>query len=420
MPFLCVDLPVETQDMLEHVVVGGGIVGLAVGAVLSRFGSTAVLERHKDLLHETSSRNSGVVHAGLYYPADSLKARLCIDGNENTWRLAEKFSLRSRRCGKYVGSVTVEEDAEVEKIAAKMRLLNRPFCMVSAKELAAVEPLVAMRTVLLSKSTGIVDVCALRDFFVSQIRNSQYDSFVMNHVHVHRIELHRDKCRVFAGDADSEPVEAANIVLSAGLSHNQLWQNIFRCDESNSGDDGGGNTSTEKVTIGHALPIPPPAHHALHFCRGSYVGYRKKIVQSLVYPCPLPNLKGLGFHTTIDLDGPVKFGPDAEYVSDSWDLAITEARGAAIVETAFDAVRKYIPSIDKSLMFPDFSGMRPKLSGEGETARDFVIERCESRLIALVGIESPGLTAATAIADQVAGLAYGPDALLKSPSPWAR
>jgi L-2-hydroxyglutarate oxidase LhgO len=119
------------------------------------------------------------------------------------------------------------------------------------------------------------------------------------------------------------------------------------------------------------------------------------------------------------MDGNVKFGPDAEYVSNPTELAIDERRGSEIVDSMYEAIRRFIPSIDKSLMFPDFSGMRPKLSTAEEPARDFVIERCGPRLVALVGIESPGLTASTAIADAVTRLLYGGDALRTSPSPWA-
>ena len=375
--------------MFEHVVVGGGIVGLAVGCALSRLGSTAVLERHADLISETSSRNSGVVHAGIYYAPNSLKTQLCIEGNENMWRMVDRFEIKARKCGKFIGSTSQDEDAQLAKIAENMRQLQRPFSMVSQKELFAIEPLVKMRTVLRSSSTGIVDVCSLRDFFVTQIQNSS--SLVQSNCNVETIELHPGKCRIV--DHIGGEIEASHVILCSGLNHEAVWSSLRRVNPSV-------NASPQ--------PLPPLAHHKLHFCRGSYVGYRKRIVNSLVYPCPLANNKGMGVHSTIDLDGNVKFGPDAEYVTHATDLSISKEREALIVNAAYEAVRRYIPSIEKNLMFADFSGMRPKLSGEGEPARDFVIERCEDRLVALAGIESPGLTAATAIGDMVARLIYGP------------
>lgn len=435
------------MQSLDYIVVGGGIVGLAIAATLRPFGSVAVLERHPRLIHETSSRNSGVVHAGVYYPADSLKTRLCMAGNANLWRWQQQCptKVRAKRTGKWIG--TCEEGATAEESALQALIDNMQsrgvaYELVSRATQRQEEPLVRMGVVVKSTNTGIVDVASLRDAFEEIIEASpsaakgescpeDAQGFLCPSAEVTRIDLmsraQPPTLTVTVRQRNStleEPYELSArkaVICAVGLHANDLWARLF---------------------IDRTHPVTQPSTHRLHFCKGRYTRYTgvSPPVSRLVYPCPLPQLVGLGVHSTVDLSGAVRFGPDALYTDSPEDYTLS-APGAladgvgeldAFVESQYQAVRRYIPSIEKCKMVPDFVGIRPKLAGPGEAFRDFCFEEVADveiegtgdvsavrpimkaltgspagpstrpRLIMATGIESPGLTSCTAIGEYVA------------------
>lgn len=386
--------------LFEFGVVGGGIVGLACAARLSQFGSVVLFEQHSRVLQETSSRNSGVVHAGIYYPRRSLKTQLCVDGNQNIWRLAERHpeSVAARKTGKWIGAVSDAECARLDEIACNMGALGIPFRWLTQSEMHEHEPNVAFTKAICSLNSGIIDVHSLAEFLIGAMKAANPDSVVGLQSQVKRVHQCRGRVRVELHDATD--IECQHVVCSMGLHTEEFWKSGGFVNDS--GD-----------------PIPFDERCALHFCKGTYVGYREtNFVRRLVYPCPLPNLKGLGVHTVVDMQGSLRLGPNAEYTSDRNDLR--PSNSDAVINEMYNAARTYLPKIEKEKMFVDFCGMRPKLSGEGESARDFLVENMggqSNQIVLLAGIESPGLTASTAIADHVASMLLG-DTAHKTPPVW--
>ncbi|KPA83245.1 hypothetical protein ABB37_02924 [Leptomonas pyrrhocoris] len=445
---------------LDYCVVGGGVVGLAVGAALAPFGSVAVLERNGGLIQETSSRNSGVVHSGLYYPADTLKTMLCTAGNQNIWRLQQNFpdAIHAKRNGKWIGSCNNSEDSQLEGLIERMKERHIPYTMVPQNQAHREEPLVRMHTIVNSSSTGIIDVHTLADFFHSIVVKSS-DGYVLCDSDVIKVELPEKKRRCDAksgdssikltvaspshGDPNKSDSNGSNsddtytidvdkaVICAAGLQANTLWS---------------------RVSCGGASVAQPPSHR-LYACKGRYAGYRGKApVSRLVYPCPLPNLVGLGVHSVVDVAGQVRFGPDAAYVDSFDDVSVARSASeeAAFLDSQYKAVRRYIPRIERKKFFADFAGIRPKLARQDEGFRDFLIEYIdqvveatepasqnatltpvmksvkggdshhdgEAVVVWLNGIESPGLTASSAIGDYVTSWLVGPKRFNEHLSPW--
>ncbi|KAK7201088.1 FAD dependent oxidoreductase [Novymonas esmeraldas] len=427
---------------LDYCVVGGGIVGLAIGAALSSMGSVAVLERGPRLIQETSSRNSGVVHSGLYYPADSLKTQLCMAGNANIWRLQRRFPdlIRARRIGKWIGACDAAEASTLEDLTQKMRQRDIPYELISAAMARREEPLLQMHTIVNSTSTGIVDVHSLADFYQGVVEQSS-EGYVLCDSEVTRVDLPAGyPCRADTppirvmvgktGDRDGEAYTVGvrrAVVCAAGLHANVLWSRMC-CD---------------------GTPLRPPPTHRLYACKGRYAGYRgAPPLSRLVYPCPLPNLVGLGVHSVVDMAGHLRFGPDATYVDDFEDVRVAQnpLDEQVFLDGQHAAVRRYVPSIQRERMFADFAGIRPKLAAAGDEFRDFLIEAIDGvrdggasagepvmqpvtlggvqasgnpTVVWVNGIESPGLTASSAIADLIASWLAGPEQRARKPALWS-
>ncbi|KPI90165.1 hypothetical protein ABL78_0683 [Leptomonas seymouri] len=444
---------------LDYCVIGGGIVGLAVGAALSPFGSVAVLERNGQLIHETSSRNSGVVHSGLYYPADSLKTTLCREGNRNIWRLQQKYpnAIHAKRIGKWIGACNSSEDAQLEGLAQKMKERQIQYKMIPQSKAYREEPLVRMHTIVNSTDTGIIDVCTLADFYRRVVEASS-EGYVLCNTEVTKVEL-PEKTKQRETKSGRAPVK---LTVSSSCSD----RSINNSSSSNSGDPytievdkavvcAAGlhsNTLWSCLSCGGAA-VAQPSSHRLYACKGRYAGYRGKApVSRLVYPCPLPNLVGLGVHSVVDVAGQVRFGPDAVYVDSFNDVSVASSASEeeAFLDSQYNAVRRYIPSIERKKFFPDFAGIRPKLAQGGEGFRDFLIEYIdqvveaeetlapsgsltpvmksvkngdnphegEAAVVWLNGIESPGLTASSAIGDYVTSWLVGSKKFSEYFPPW--
>lgn len=369
--------PIEVGAVeVGAVVVGAGVVGLAVARELALAGhAPLVIEAGERFGLETSSRNSGVIHAGLYYPPGSLKARLCVAGRERLYAFCAERGVPHRRTGKLVFAGDAGRLGELEAMRARALAVGAGDCPVlGAVEVARLEPALACAGALLSPATGIVDAPALMAALLGEAE--AHGARLVTRSRVGGAELAGGLWRVrLAGEA--APVVAAPLLVNAaGLGAQALARAIE--------------------------PLPASEVPALHLARGVWFAYSGRVPFSrLIYPLPEPG--GLGTHLTLDLAGNARFGPDVEWVERP-DYRVDEGRKAAFVAAA----RAIWPGLDPERLHPADAGIRPKLAGPGEPNADFVIAGPESHglpgLVNLFGIESPGLTAALAIGEYVAGL----------------
>lgn len=363
------------MDHVDCVVVGAGVVGLAVArAIALRGRETVVLEREPSVGTGTSSRNSEVVHAGIYYPAGSLKATLCVRGRELLYAYCAERGVPHRRCGKLIVAAAAGHEATLCSLqAAGLANGVDDLVLVDARHAQRLEPQLACTAALVSPSTGIVDSHAL-------MLALQGDAEGAGAIVACGSALVGGECIAGGGfvlDIGGEQpmqLEADVLVNCAGL-HAQALASSLR---------------------GMPAALVPP----LRLAKGNYYGLSRRAPFSrLVYPVPEPG--GLGVHLTIDLAGQARFGPDVEWV-DSIDYRVDPARSARF----YASIRRYWPALPDGALQPAYAGIRPKLSRPGEPERDFVIQAEADHgvpgLVNLFGIESPGLTSALAIAEVVA------------------
>ena len=361
-------------------IIGAGVVGLAVGAELTKHHSPVyILERSPKYGQETSSRNSEVIHAGIYYPHGSLKARLCVEGKAILYDLCERHGIPFRRITKIITAARSEEVPELERLFAHGRNNDVELEMLTGDQVHALEPHIASVAGILSPSTGILSAHTLMDFFFHTIRAQGGE--VQTRCTVVGLERTGGLYRITIREGEATTsFTSERVINAAGLE----------CD-----------------TIAALAGIDvDAAGYRLHYCKGSYfalTGARARMVTRLVYP--VPPKESLGVHALLDLGGRVKFGPDVEYLPDrSLDYTVDASKRRAFA----DSVRHIMPMVEDDDLTPDMSGMRPKLQRKGEPVRDFVICHEEDRglpgLINLIGIESPGLTASPTIARQVAAM----------------
>lgn len=362
------------------VVIGAGVVGLACAAALARAGhEVLVLERHGATALETSSRNSGVIHAGLYYPTGTLKAELCVAGREALYERCRARGIAHKQTGKLVVASADAEIRALETLCARGTANGVPgLHLIDGAELARLEPRVRGRAALVVPVTGIVDAHELASSYQAELES--HGGSVVLHTRVSALERVSDSWRVHAESLGGERavLAARAVVNAAGLGSDRVAELA--------------GIDVEK------------AGYRLKPCKGDYFSIAPsfgKIAERLIYP--VPHGAGLGVHLTVDLGGRYRLGPDAEYV-DAVSYAVDPAKARAFAEAA----RRYLPEIDVTHLAPEGAGVRPKLAGPGEDFRDFVIAEESARglpgLVNLVGIESPGLTAAGAIAARVARL----------------
>lgn len=368
-------------------VVGGGVVGLAALHHLAAAGLNAVLfERHDACGRETSSRNSEVIHGGMYYAPGSLKARLCVAGRRRLVRFAEERGVPFRLCGKVIVAVDDAEVAGLERILATGRENGvEDLRLVSGAEVARMHPGVRAVAGLHSPATGVVNAHAFMDAL--QKTSEDAGAMIVRGAEVVGLETTPGGWRVAYRDAEGPAAAACRVLVNAaGLGAQRV--------------------------MAMAGMDPEAAGLGLHPCKGNYFsvsGESRKRVTGLIYPAPEANLAGLGIHTIVDFAGGVKLGPDVEYVpeADPYDYRVDPS----LAETFFASAARYLPFLRPEDIQPDMSGVRPKLSGPGRPARDFHIAEESGRgfpgLVNLAGIESPGLTASLAIGDLVLELARG-------------
>ncbi|MDP9969032.1 L-2-hydroxyglutarate oxidase LhgO [Variovorax paradoxus] len=356
------------MDELDCAVIGGGVVGLAVARALALAGrEVVVLEAEGAIGTGTSSRNSEVIHAGIYYPQGSLKARLCVEGKEALYDYAAERGVPHRRCGKLIVATSAEQVAQLEVIRAKAAANGvGDLVLLTAQQAMEMEPQLHCVAALHSPSTGIVDSHALMLSLLGDLENA--GGMLALKSPIARAECGRDAIVLVAEDGTA--LRCNTVVNAAGLLAPELARRF----------EG----------------LPPAAVPTAYFAKGSYFTLSGRAPFSrLVYPVPEPG--GLGVHLTIDLGGQAKFGPDVQWVQSADDLVVDPARGHGF----YAEVRKYWPALPDGALIPGYAGMRPKISGPDEPARDFMIDGPESHgvhgLVNLFGIESPGLTSSLAI-----------------------
>jgi L-2-hydroxyglutarate oxidase LhgO len=371
----------SVQAEVEIAIVGGGVVGLACAAKLACRGhAVIVIERNAQCGSETSSRNSGVIHAGLYYPSASLKARLCVRGRELLYARASRDAIPHRKLGKLILACEAAEEGKLEALARLAEQNGVPgLRWLDSTELQRIEPTLRARRALLSPETGIIDAHGLVASYRAEAL--AHDAAICLQTRVEAIERCRDAYALHTiqtRNGERQLLRARAVINAAGLD-------------------------ATRVAASAGLAVAELGY-VQYLCKGDYFKLDRRLgarLQHLIYPLPVS--AGLGVHLTVDLQGEVRAGPDTTYVADADYRIDPNKRGAFAA-----AVSRYLPDATPADFEPDFSGLRPKLQGPTDTFRDFVIadatEHGLPRLINLLGIESPGLTASEAIAEHVLSL----------------
>jgi L-2-hydroxyglutarate oxidase LhgO len=366
------------MDKVDCVVIGAGVVGLAVARAFALHGrEVIVVESHAAIGMETSSRNSEVIHAGLYYPTGSLKATLCVAGRDALYAYCDERGIAHRRCGKLIVATA---DAQRGKLAAIHAQAHANGCIevvaLSAQEARAIEPALSCVAALSSPATGIIDSHAYMLSLQGDAENAgamfAFDSRVVaGHAEKQGIAI-----TVRSGDGAEAELHANTVVNCGGLWAPHIATQITGLDPSS---------------------IPTPC-----FAKGNYYSLAGKAPFSrLIYPVPEPG--GLGVHLTLDLGGQARFGPDVEWLATGdIDYAVDPRRA----DKFYREIRAYWPDLPDASLQPAYAGVRPKISGPDAAAADFLFaSHGNPHYIGLYGIESPGLTASLLIAEHVVNIA---------------
>jgi L-2-hydroxyglutarate oxidase LhgO len=364
---------------VDVVVIGAGCVGLACAAVLARTGqSVIVLEAADAIGTGVSSRNSEVIHGGMYYPHNSLRRRLCIEGRRKLYAYLATRKVHHRKTGKLIVATSGAETPQIEAIY-KRGVENgvENMTLIDGKTARAMEPNLNCAAAVLSPETGVIDSHGYMLALQGEIEDG--GGAIVFLTPVERIVPIAGGYRVMTGGAQPASIEARKVVNSAALGAQAVAHGIEGLD---------------------AKHIPP-----LYLAKGNYYTYGgQPAFTRLIYPAPVEG--GLGVHVTLDLAGRMRFGPDVEWLETNDPTAVDYTVDPKRADGFYAAIRTYWPSLPDGALAPDYSGLRPKLSGRGQPAQDFRIDGPEVHglpgLINLFGIESPGLTSSPAIADDVA------------------
>lgn len=367
---------------MQAIVIGAGVVGLAAARALALRGDDVIiLEAAGHIGSGTSSRNSEVVHGGMYYPTGSAKARFCVEGRRRLYAYCDSRGVTARRCGKLIVATSEAEAAKIEAIAQLGRDNGvEGLVMLTGGEAMAMEPNLRCTAALWSPETGIIDSHGFMLALQGDLENAG-GSIAFN-TPLEAIERAGPGWRVRFGGQESGDIEADVVVNAAGL---QAWDVAARIDA-----------------------YPKPRLPRRMFAKGNYFSCSGRPAFSrLIYPAPVDG--GLGVHLTLDLAGRMRFGPDVEWLGDIDPAAIDYRVDPSRGDGFYAAIRRYWPTMPDGVLAADYAGVRPKLSGPGDPAADFLLEGPEAHglpgLVNLFGIESPGLTSALAIADALEPMA---------------
>jgi L-2-hydroxyglutarate oxidase LhgO len=374
---------------VDVVIVGAGVVGLACAAECAAAGyETLLVERHRSFGQETSSRNSEVIHSGIYYTPGSLKAQLCVRANKHLYSECEQMGVWTRRCGKLVVAVSSDEEAELEQLWQK-GITNgvQGLEMLTAKQANDREPNIRCVAALFVPSAGIID------------------SHQLMRAYLHLAESHG--AMTAYGVQLCEVLGTANgYTLRMKDTTGQFTDVTTRFVLNAAG------LQCDKVAAMFGIDIDE-AGYRLHYNRGHYYrvsSAKSKLVSCLVYPAPQSKLVSLGIHITVDRAGQCRVGPDQEYLDSNIPETEWYRFDEKRKERFYQSVVRYFPFLEREDLFPDQVGIRPKLQAPGEPPKDFIIAEESQRglpgLINLIGIESPGLTCAREIAREVTKFLY--------------
>lgn len=364
-------------------IVGAGVIGIAIAEAVARTKpssySILLLEKNTSFGQETSSRNSEVIHAGLYYPQGSLKARLCTQGSALLYDYCRQFDIPHRRIGKYIVAQEHELDA-LQALGQRARdngVLDLQWR--DRKALQEQEPLVEASAALFSPNTGIIDSHSLMHSLLTQAQIAGVE-------YVCRTDVTRVLCSAKGFEVHTD---------SGGQDHGEAFQ--FNCSALINAAGLGAQALAARIDGVGREHIPP-----LRLSKGNYFRLAgRPPFKHLIYPLPAAQTGGLGVHASIDLGGAVRFGPDIELV-ETVDYGVDVQRKAQFVE----AIRRYYPSLNPAQLMPDYAGVRPKLFSPDGQAMDFILQSANVHgvpgLVQLFGIESPGLTASLAIGKTIA------------------
>ncbi|MBQ0821375.1 NAD(P)/FAD-dependent oxidoreductase [Microvirga sp. HBU67558] len=365
---------------MDVLVIGAGVVGLAVARALTLRGhGVIVAEATGGIGNGVSSRNSEVIHAGMYYPSGSLRARHCVDGRRMLYAFCESHGVPHAKCGKLIVATDDLEQAKIEGIY-EQGLANgvEGLSFLTGEEARALEPNLVCTGAVLSRETGIVDSHALMLALQGDLESA--GGAIAFHAPVARIAREGAGWNVHVGGEEPTDLVVDAVVNAAGL----------------------GAQALARATDGYPAGRVPK----LVLAKGNYFGcLGKPAFSRLIYPAPVDG--GLGTHVTLDLSGRMRFGPDVEWI-DREEYEVDPRRA----QSFYASIRRYWPELPDGALVPDYSGIRPKLTGAGEKAADFMIdgpaEHGLTGLVQLFGIESPGLTASLAIAEDVAARLAAP------------
>lgn len=361
----------------EIVIIGAGVVGLAIAKSLSDEGrEVLILEELDEFGKITSSRNSGVIHAGIYYPENSLKAQMCVEGNKLLYNYCRKFSVPHKNTKKIL--VASNDDQvriidDIKLMAEKNGVEN--IEKISKSKVSDLEPLIKCQEALLVPSSGIVDTYSFMNSLEGQIKDSQ--GMISYNSKVSKINFDGKLFTLQVTDQEKNltTINSSFIINSSGLFASKVANSIEELDKKY---------------------VPQT-----YFAKGNYFSLSRDLgIKHLIYP--IPEGFGLGIHLTLEMDNTIKFGPDVEWVENIDDYKVDTNRKNQFVKE----IIKYLPSLDVNLLNPNYSGIRPIMNKKDKSMRDFIINSEKNHniqgLINLYGIESPGLTSSLALADYIA------------------
>lgn len=365
------------MEKFDITIIGAGVIGLAIADALScKFHNILLLEKNPSFGQEISSRNSEVIHAGIYYPPEFLKTIFCVQGNRLLYECCRKRNIPHRPIGKMIIAVSDEEITQLNTIKESAEKNGvHDLTWLDKRRTHSLEPEILAKAALFSPSTGIIDSHGLmRSLLVSAQANGITAAFRSECTAIHQVASGYE----MAVNKGEYRFLTRTVINAAGLHADSIAAMI-------------------------GIDIDRQGYR-LRYCKGSYFwASPSPRLNHLIYPVPPKNIEYLGLHATLDMGGRVRFGPDIEYV-DTIDYSVDEGRR----DLFYQSVRKYIPSISRESLLPDTSGIRPKLHGPGESNKDFVIRDEKDKgypgVINLIGIESPGLTSCLPIASYVSQL----------------
>lgn len=370
------------MEQVKITIVGAGVIGLAVAAELSKsYKDIFVIEKNPSFGQEISSRNSEVIHAGIYYPQGSLKAKCCVEGKELLYEFCREKKIGHHKMGKFIVALNENEIKDLENLSEHAQANGvRDMVMLSPREIKKYEPHIRAQAALYSPSTGIFDTHAFMQQLVNEFK-SRGGEIVFN-TELTGIDTASSGFTVQVKDKGDEPFQFHSRILinCAGLFSDRVSAMIGLDKEE----------------------------YRLKYCKGDYFRVHNNkgaFIGRLIYPVPKKDRAGLGIHATLDLTGSLRLGPDDTYIK-TIDYAVDEAKAKLF----YESVKSFLPFIDYSDLACDMAGIRPKLQGHGEPVRDFIIREESGQgftgFINLIGIESPGLTSALSIARLVGKMVH--------------